>query len=255
MTFFSPDTSARDAFIEEARSHIGTRSRVNRVNPFGGYAGYDGQPWAGSFLDYAAKAANLDLTSLVSTASALGAFIRGKDIVQTPRVGDIVFYTFSTDGPFSQPHIGLVTDASSYREASTFTAIEGQTSTGLPKGPQDADGVYERARYGTDVLAFARPKYKVRAEAKPSETVPKFRVSQFQPGKITKATEILQLALVETVGARDMVRGLYNAQTMSAVAAFQREAGHLTGNGQMDDATLHRLAARTGYRYFRPQTA
>lgn len=241
--------------VAHARDHIGERSRVNKVNPYGAQVGYDGQAWAGSYLEMVMRwAGERGLPSLVSTASALSVFHREGRISVSPQVGDIVFYAFSTDHQFAQPHIGLVTDVSQWKLNGAFRAVEGQTASGLPRGPQENDGIYERTRFSTDVLAFARPAYgDTEITEEPESGVPAVRPAQFQPNKVSKACVYLQTALHETVGARGMTRGKFDAATRSAVAAYQRRIGYVgdAASGLPDGTTLRRLAADTSYRYFR----
>jgi hypothetical protein len=240
--------------IEHARSYVGFRSRANRVNGFGAGVRQDGKPWNGSFLETVFHETGVSIgPSLVSTTAALAHFNRTNRLFQKPRVGDIVFYAWSTDDDgMGQPHVGLVTEVRDFNRDSKFKAIEGMTNSGLPKGPQEHDGIYERTRYRTDVLAFARPKYERRATApEPSPETPTVRPSQFVPGKTSKPTVLLQLALNGVLGNQEFNRGTFDAQTASAVRAYQRRIGILPPTETVDLLTLNSLARDTEYRYFK----
>jgi len=242
-----------DALIETARTHEGYRARAQRVNQYGAQLGVDGMPWAGAFLESVMREAKeLTQPSLVHTASALAAYVRAGREFRVPKVGDLVFYAFSTDGQFTQPHIGLVTDVSNWKTEASFKAIEGQTDSGLSKGPKDADGVYERRRYSTDVLAFVRPKYEdLRASGPMSET--KIHPSTVQPFKRVSSKNLvaIQKALAETVGAQGMSKGFFDPSTRSAIKAYQRRIG-APDNGMIDAAFLSRLALDTNFVHFTP---
>jgi hypothetical protein len=242
--------------LERADSYKGFRSRANRVNDFGAGVRQNGKLWDGAFLETVFFEEKISPgTSLTSTAAALAFFTRTNRIYPVPRVGDIVFYAWSSDDDgFGQPHVGLVAEVRDYKKSSTFCAIEGMTNSGLPRGPQESDGVYRRVRFGTDVLAFARPLYgELTATVNVSDisvSRPVLKPSNFQPGKSSAGTVLLQLALHETVGAANLTRGVFDEQTASAVRAYQRLIGLLPATGTVDDLTLVRLARDTSYKHF-----
>lgn len=239
--------------METARKHIGYRSRAQKVNTYGAKLNMDGQAWAGAFLETVIReSGERGLPSFTSTTAALREFTRSNLLFRVPRVGDIVFYAFSTDNPLGQPHVGLVTDVSRWKADGLFKAIEGQTESGLPRGPQEADGVYERIRYATDVLTFARPNYNGETgKTVHNSTAPFIRVPNVQPGKTGKSVVLLQQALADAVGASGMIKGKFDNATASAVAAYQRRIGYLNANGVPDVTTLSRLAYDTRGQYFR----
>lgn len=256
MTFFRPQNQATvDAVLQQARSHLGYRSRAQKVNIFGSAIGHDGQAWAGSFLEFVMRQEmQLDLPNLTATASALAEFVRNRQTVENPRPGDLVFYGFSTDHPFAQPHIGIITDVTDWKQNGTFKAIEGQTTSGLARGPQEADGVYERTRFTTDVLLYVRPEYRTAVvPQEPEKGVPYVRPTMFQPNKVSKNVVLLQTALADTVSARGMIKGKFDPATRAGVAAFQRRIGYVgdAANGIPDLVTLRRLALATSYAHFR----
>jgi hypothetical protein len=194
------------------------------------------------------------LPHLSDTASALAVFTRKGQISVSPQPGDLVFFGFSTAGAFGQPHIGLVTDVSRWKTDGAFRAVEGMVNSGLPRGPQEYDGVYERTRYAVDVLAYARPVYgDTEIPEEPESGVPTVRPAQFQPGKTNKAVIQLQTALHEVNGAVGMTRGKFDTPTRQAVAQFQRSIGYVgeRANGTVDATTLRRLGISTSYKYFR----
>lgn len=236
--------------IETARNEIGTLSRANRVNGYGARTGFNGSPWDGSFLEHVMRENSVyPGTALTSTTASLAYFHRTNRIYTRPRIGDLAYFAFGTE-PFEQPHVGLVTEVKDWKTLHRVTVIEGEANSGMPRGRAEKDGVYERVRFGTDVLAFARPHYAARPKPTPGE-VPEYRPSQFIPGKVSKATVNLQTALHRTVGAYGFEKGRFDAQTASAVRRFQIENGLLKADGTVTEETIDALAWATGYELFR----
>lgn len=244
----------RDRVLQEASTYEGYRSLANKVSDFGAATGFNGFAWDGSFLEFVFHQAEVTgEPSLVSTVAALGEYHRQNRLYINPKPGDLVFFNHSTDGTFSQPHIGLVVNTEAWQTNGLFQTIEGQTASGKPLGPQTADGVYIRVRSIAEVLAFARPRYRTEKTGKPGvpSTAPFFHVSQFQPGKQGKSIAILQTALFQVNGATGMTRGRFDRTTQAALAAYQRVSGEVNGTGIPTDLTLRNLSLDTGEKYFR----
>jgi len=239
------------ATVQDAVSFEGYRSLQQKVSDFGSATGYNGSAWAGSFIQTVFQRNGVTgEPHMTGTTAALSEYIRRNRLYHKPRVGDIAFFGFSTDGTFSQPHVGLVTDVSRFKTDGVFMTVEGQTESGKPMGPQSADGVYQRVRTAPEVVGFARPAYRTEKTDRAS-TAPFFRVSQLQPGKTSKATISWQLALHEVNGATGMERGKFDRITQAATATFQRASGELTGRGIVTDRTIQNLAKATDEKYFR----
>lgn len=246
----------RDRVLLEASTYEGYRSLANKVSDFGAATGFNGSAWDGSFLEFVFHQAGVTgEPSLVSTVAALGEYHRLNRLYVNPRPGDLVFFNHSTDGTFSQPHIGLVVNTDGWQTNGLFLTIEGQTASGRPLGPQTADGVYIRTRSIAEVLAFVRPGYRTEKTSKAGKsgpsTAPFFHVSQFQPGKQGKSIAILQTALFQVNGATGMTRGRFDRTTQAALAAYQRVSGEVNGTGIPTDLTLRNLASATSEKYFR----
>lgn len=242
------------AVIETARTHVGYRARAQKVSIYGAKYNVDGQPWAGSFIETVMReSGERGQPAFVSTTAALAEYVRLNRIYSNPKPGDIVFFAYSTDGSFTQPHVGLVTDTEKWKSTASFKAISGQTQSGLPRGPQESDGVYERQNFASEVLAFARPKYGATPIATPPEHVLAIHPGQFVRGKSTNATVFIQQALFDVQGTTGFNRARYDAHTASAIAQFQRHIGYHGefANGQLDETTLRRLALESGFRYFK----
>ena len=234
--------------VEAASAYTGYTSRdVN--NTFAISTGYTGGfQWDGSFIDRVFKDASAasSLPSHVNTATALAFYIKNGYLRSKPQPGDLVFYSFpaaSGTVSFDPPHIGVVTDTSRWKTASAFKAIEAQVNSGLPKAASEENGVYERTRFATDVLTFVRIPNRLLQVAEPTDktaAIPltsNIRTAHFSrcvPGKaqtakpeFRKSVETVQLALAAHPGVQlqNADRGVFDRQTKSAIAAFQRLQG------------------------------
>ena len=249
------------ALVEAARQYVGYTSRPG-VSVFQTDLGYSGElfQWDGAFVDRVFKDAGLEGPAHLHTASALAFYIRNGMARDKPLPGDLVFYAFSGEGgnpAFDAPHIGVVTATDTWKSHASFRAIEGQVSNGLPKSPQDGNGVYERTRYATDVLTFVRPRTrKSTAAAEADATLHIVKAAHLNrctsaaqaasaKPEYRKSVELIQVALAEhpAVRLRNAERGVFNSQTRAAIAAFQRYHGLANATGTLDLKTLEGLAA------------
>lgn len=257
--------------VEKATEYVGyTALPGNRSN-----FGPPGTNWDGAFINEVFRGLKYDTPSHQYSASALAFYMRSSRIFRDPKPGDIVFFAYppGNSGALEAPHLGVISEVGSWRAHRTFKSIEGQTSTGLPKGPQEHNGVYERVRHETDVLCFVRPKLKVLKVLRSAKLltlnmrslpgsrsgVPAIRTSHLtkctnpararEAGpKIQKSVEIVQLALANhhAVRLQNADRGVFNLKTRRALSAFQRFNGHVNPDGTPDVATLRLLADQTG---------
>lgn len=239
-------------FVAKALSYQGHRAMANLVSGFGERVGYGSQPWAGSFIDVVAREVGLNLPALVYTPNALAEFMQAKRIVTKPQPGDIVFYSFAGEGagsPFEMPHVGIVTEVQHLTSTGQFRAVEGQTATGLPKGNQDASGVYVRTRHLNEVLAFARPDYKRTLSFNNmlnlSGQLPLVTVPHLTTGKPNRTVEVLQRALRALTDLTGHTPGRMDVATRTGLARYQRRIGRVGKDaaGNPDTSTLTRLAA------------
>ena len=256
--------------VEAAREYVGYTARPG-ASVFQTDLGYSGElfQWDGAFIDRVFKDADFEGPAHLHTASALAFYIRNGLVRRKPAAGDLVFFAFSGEGgkpAFESPHIGVVTDVSQWKSRGTIRVIEGEVSNGLPKSPQDGNGVYERTRYATDVLAFVRTrktKRNVRADLAESSTLHIVKIAHLNrctsaaqaasaKPEYRKSVELVQLALAEhpAVQLRNAERGVYNSQTRAAIGAFQRYHGLANATGVLDLKTLEALAASQSPRTF-----
>lgn len=241
--------------VELARKLTGYRSHPNRESVFGRETGNPGVPWAGSFVHEALREVGMLETAFVSTTAALGWFVKhGRVFTEDPRPGDIVFFAFPSVRGFEQPHVGIVTETVHFKESGEFRTLEGETASGLSRGNQDADGVFERTRFEPDVVGFIRPR-----EARPLDLrniptdVPVVRPTNFgkrSPARV-KATTAVQLALFDATGAGKFAPGEWDGLTRSAFEEFLRTVGVYEEVGDLpSDVQLYLLGEATVNRFF-----
>lgn len=242
----------RDRFLEVARSHLGYKTRPSGLSDFGAQTGYSGHaiPWSGAFIDVVARDAEVIMPSCMYTPSGLGEFVAGGRVVSEPEPGDIVFYVFPTTDQFSMPHVGIVSDVTDFAQTGVFVAIEAQVASGLPRASTDRTGIFERPRWKYDVIAFARPDFKLRPGRKSKmQTGPVFVNERLvRLGKKNSDIEVVQSALVEVAGLTDFSAGAFDASTQRAYARWQRQVGyvHPDCTGVPDRRSLKVLGDRTG---------
>lgn len=240
----------REKFIERALSETGYTARPNGTSYYGERVGYTGSglPWDGAFIDVVAREVGLPLQAHVYTASALAEYVRTARLYRKPQRGDIVFFGFAADAAtaFNGPHVGIVVDASRWETNRIIETVEGNSSSGLPKGAQLNDGVYRRIRHSTDVIGFGRPNFKAARQESThiNATVNAARVRGTKP---CRDIETVQLALSQVTDVRDMQRGSWCPKTRAAFANFQRSIGYVgpKADGNPDTAALTRLGTQT----------
>ena len=244
----------RERLLEEARSHLGYRTRPGGLSDFGQIVGYNGHdiPWAGAFIDVIARAAEVSIPACVNTTSGLAELASSGRVVSTPAAGDLVFYSFPTLGLWGQPHVGIVTGTvDDFRLTGRFSAIEGQTGSGLPKDIADRSGVFERTRWRHEVIAFARPDFQSRQGIAPKNVQTgrvSIQLSRLGPRKKSSDMQTVQLALTIAAGLQSYSPGVLDNPTRDALARWQRIIGRVgpDATGDLDPGSLGRLGRETG---------
>jgi hypothetical protein len=243
-----------NSIVQTAREYLGFTARGNNSNTFAIDADITGTSfqWDGAFVDRVLKQANIHGTPKhTNTAAALSFYLRSGQTRKNPKSGDLVFFAFQTSShtaSFDGPHIGVVTDASRWRKDQTFRSVEAQISSGQPRASVDDNGVFERTRYATDVLTFVRLPQKTRrvvVEPADTPTDSEKELTTVRPAALTrcmnsqqaasakpqhrKAVQEVQIALAahSDIQLRNANRGVYDAKTRSAAAAFQRYIGRM----------------------------
>jgi hypothetical protein len=272
-------SSKREEFVALVKSYVGYEANAGLRNQFGATVGYDGAPWAGALIDVAARAVSVKLPACVQTASALAEFIRDGQLRTKPLPGDIVFFAAAEEfaaSAFEMPHVGVVVDVREFHLTGKFLSVEGNTRSGNPKfAATQADGVYQRIRYSTEVLAFARPlefegggqlllkvikMLKLQKAAsldviqKASTDNKSITLAALRAGTRNAQVERVQLALGLVTDLEDAARGVWDSPTQHAYQRWQRSIGFIgkDANGLPETAGLERLGLETGLFTLKP---
>lgn len=141
--------------LDTARRELGVREDPpdsNRVKYNDWYYGRtvmgSAYPWCMAFVQWCFDQAGKRLPFVtVSCSALLGWYRQNKPecVVEDPRPGDIIIYTFR--------HTGIVESVGT----STVTAIEGNTSAGDSGSQSNGGGVFRRTRKKSLVKAYIRP--------------------------------------------------------------------------------------------------
>jgi len=246
------ELEARARFVEEAEKHLGYRTRPNGLSEFGARVGYNGHdiPWSGAFVDCVARDAGIYVPACVFAPSGLAEFVNSGRFTNSPRPGDIAFFSFATDKDFGMMHVGIVSDASNFETHDIFTCIEANANSGLGRAPKDRDGVYLRTRWKYETIGFGIPNFEVRpgTEVKTLTDSQKLRLLDVQPGRRNRRIPMLQDALRIKADLTQYQHGTFDGPTMLAYARWQRICGLVgsAANGEPDLPTLERLGRETG---------
>ena len=235
--------------IHHAEAWLGFTANPNGRTPFGEKAGYDGNIWAGAFIDFIFHEAGLTIPSCVYPPSGLAEFIKQARLTQRPRPGDIAFFVFPTGETFGVSHIGLVADISRWKTDGLVGTIEGQVNSGLPKSDMRVMGVYRRARSKHEIIGFGKPSYRPASKKLPTGQRAGLQLSSIRPGKRNKSIGLVQLALSKvTSGLGRFIPDLFDGSTQQAYARWQRQIGYASdkATGIPDERSLRLLGETTG---------
>ena len=242
-----------ETVIETAEAWLGfTTAGLNGRTPFGERSGYDVN-WAGSFIDAVFHDAGMRIPSCVYSSSGLAEFIKQKRVTGRPQPGDIVFFTFPTGDTFGVGHVGLVADTSRWKSDGLVGTIEAQVNSGLPKSDPHLRGVFRRIRSRHEILAFARPDFKMKGQpgAKKPDTGQRAGLAliSIRPGRRNKSIGLVQVALAQVTGSLGKITvDMFDGQTQHAYARWQRQIGYANdkATGIPDEASLRLLGEITG---------
>ena len=240
----------RERFISKALDYVGYEAPNGLENKFGQRAGLNGKPWNGLFIDVVAGEAGVRLPVAHTVSTVALAYYLGHGFFHVrPRRGDIVFLQTSTASEFGTPHIGVVLDTKRHATDGIIQTVEGMTASGLPKQVQIPNGVYIRTRHQTEVIGYARPRYKTASPLTPNENAPEVTPAQVRSGIKHKSVVHVQLALSKVTGITGLPRGHFDSKTKLAYAKFQRDIGYvgISASGDADYNSLKLLGELTGF--------
>jgi hypothetical protein len=110
--------------IQVALAEVGVAETGDNETKYGKHMKADKLPWCGSFINWCADQAGVDIPNVVSTRAGADAFKKIKRWHDTPKIGDLVFFDFVVDDKVTINHIGLVIRCSEKQ----IVTIEGNTS-------------------------------------------------------------------------------------------------------------------------------
>jgi hypothetical protein len=141
--------------IQVALAEVGTAETGNNETKYGKHMRADKLPWCGSFLNWCADQAGVDVPNVVSTRAGADAFKKMKRWHVEPKIGDFVFYDFVIDDKTIINHVGLVIRESEKQ----IVTIEGNTSNA---GNRNGGEVMVKSRTlgaRSFVVGYGRPTY------------------------------------------------------------------------------------------------
>jgi uncharacterized protein (TIGR02594 family) len=141
--------------IQVALAEVGTAETGNNETKYGKHMRADKLPWCGSFLNWCADEAGVDVPNVVSTRAGADAFKKMKRWHAEPKIGDFVFYDFVIDDKTIINHVGLVIRESEKQ----IVTIEGNTSNA---GNRNGGEVMVKSRSlgaRSFVVGYGRPTY------------------------------------------------------------------------------------------------
>ena len=198
-------TTQADLLLDEMRSHLGLTGRPNlatRWYAMGHGSEYLDAAWCDMFLSFCASKAKIAgvVGEFALCQSHLNWFKRLGLADMKPAKGAIVFFDWDDDN--WADHVGVV---ESVRADGSFYTIEGNTS----------DSVARRHRFLRDVQGFGHPAYLTVAPAYPGKLL--------IFGSRGEAVKQAQRGLLKLgYPLRSGADGIFGAETVAAVKAFQR---------------------------------
>lgn len=150
--------------LASAKLEINYTEGTNNDTKYGKWFGLNNQPWCAMFVSWCFKEAGLSQLIAAQTKKGFAScdaglkwFAKKGQLVPVGQAkpGDIVFFQFDKD---AQPdHVGIVYKNSVVRK--TLWVYEGNTADNLYGSQSNGDGVYEKKRSYSLVMAVARPNY------------------------------------------------------------------------------------------------
>jgi uncharacterized protein (TIGR02594 family) len=153
MSNFPQGTLPR--LIQVALAEVGTAETGNNETKYGKHMKADKLPWCGSFINWCADQAGVDLPNVVSTRAGAEAFKKMKRWHNEPKIGDLVFFDFIIDDKTTINHIGLVIRVSDKQ----IVTIEGNTGDSDQRNGGEVMVKSRALGARSFVVGYGRPTY------------------------------------------------------------------------------------------------
>lgn len=146
--------------VDIAKQEIGFQEGKNNDTKYGKWYGLNNQPWCAMFVSWCFEQAGLSKNIAASTKKGFAScdaglkwFSKKNKLVPIgqAQVGDIVFFQFDNDA--EPDHVGIVVK----NNGKYLWCIEGNTSADKKGSQANGDGVYQKKRAYSLVMAVARP--------------------------------------------------------------------------------------------------
>lgn len=141
--------------IQVALAEVGTAETGQNETKYGKHMKADKLPWCGSFINWCADQAGVDLPNVVSTRSGADAFRKMKRWHTEPKIGDLVFFDFVIDDKTTINHIGLVIRVSDKQ----IVTIEGNTGDSDQRNGGEVMVKSRTLGARSFVVGYGRPAY------------------------------------------------------------------------------------------------
>ena len=141
--------------IQVALAEVGTAETGNNETKYGKHMKADKLPWCGSFINWCAAQAGVDLPNVVSTRAGADAFKKMQRWHTEPKIGDLVFFDFVIDDKTTINHIGLVIRVSDKQ----IVTIEGNTGDGDQRNGGEVMVKSRALGARSFVVGYGRPTY------------------------------------------------------------------------------------------------
>jgi len=141
--------------IQVALAEVGTAETGDNETKYGKHMKADKLPWCGSFLNWCADQAGVDVPNVVSTRAGADAFKKMNRWHSTPKIGDFVFFDFVIDDKTIINHIGLVIRVSDKQ----IVTIEGNTGDSDQRNGGEVMVKSRTLGARSFVVGYGRPTY------------------------------------------------------------------------------------------------
>lgn len=148
--------------IDIAKQELNYQEGKNNNTKYGKWYGLNNNPWCAMFVSWCfdqageiKKVAASGKKGFASCAAGLAWFAKKNKLVPVgeAQAGDIVFFQFDTDA--EPDHVGIVIKNNT--KLKRLVCIEGNTAADKSGSQSNGDGVYEKKRSYSLVMAVARP--------------------------------------------------------------------------------------------------
>jgi hypothetical protein len=146
--------------VDIAKQEIGFQEGANNDTKFGKWYGLNNQPWCAMFVSWCFVQAGLGAKIAASTKKGFASCDAGLKwfakknklvLIGQAQAGDIAFFQFDNDA--EPDHVGIVVK----NNGKYLWCIEGNTSADKKGSQANGDGVYQKKRAYSLVMAVARP--------------------------------------------------------------------------------------------------